>query len=221
MSALTWDNVGENRYETGTDRGVLYPYNSKTNAYDTGVAWSGLTKVSEAPDGAEETALYADNIKYGSMTSAENFKGSISAYMSPKEFDILDGTAEIAKGIRIAQQDRGTFGFSWRTLIGNDTKGTAFGYKIHLMYGAKVSPSQRENATVNESPATTDLSWSFTTTPIQVKGFKPTAHIIIDSTTTDQTALKKIEDMIYGTSTTAKLPTPTELVALVGTSTAV
>lgn len=215
MAALTWDNVGEKRYETGTDRGVLYPFDTEQNKYGDGVAWSGLTKVSEAPDGAEETALYADNVKYGSMTSAENFKGSITAYQSPEEFDLLDGTAEIATGIRISQQARGTFGFSWRTLIGNDTKGTSFGYKIHLMYGAKVSPSQRDNETVNDSPKTTDLSWSFTTTPVQVPGFKPTAHIIIDSTKVSKDVMDKIEGVLYGGTSTAKLPTPAELIDLV------
>lgn len=219
MVKLAWDQVGQKTYENGTDHGVLFPYDGTENGYAKGVAWSGLTKVSEASDGAEETALFADNIKYASMTSAENFKGSITAYQSPVEFDAMDGSAELAKGVLVTQQDRVPFGFSYRTYIGNDTNGARYGYKIHLVYGAKVSPSKRDNETINDSPKGTELSWDFTTTPISVEGFKPTAHIIINSLLLDTGALAKLEAKLYGgVDTEPALPTPDELKALLTTS---
>lgn len=216
MPKLQWDAEGTKLFETGTDRGAIFVNDGEK--YGPGVAWNGLRTVSESPDGAEETALYADNIKYASMLSAENFKGSIGAYTYPDEFALLDGSAPLDEGIvgiTMGQQDRGVFGFTYRTLIGNDTKGTNYGYKLHLVYGAKVSPSERENNTVNDSPAAIELSWDFTTTPTSTPNGKKTAHIVIDSTKTPAPIMKQIEDMLYGTeSGVPTLPTPAELVAL-------
>lgn len=213
---LVWDQAGEKLYETGTDRGAIYPY--KGSAYQAGVAWTGLRQVSESPDGAEETALYADNIKYASMLSAENFKFTIGAYTYPDEFAALDGSAPLQEGmagVTMGQQNRGMFGFSYRTLIGNDTEGNEFGYKLHIVYGAKVSPSSRENNTINDSPAAVEMSWDATTTPQAVPGGKSTAHIVIDSTKVTSAQLKAVEDMLYGTeSQAAKLPMPSDLISI-------
>lgn len=214
VGKLAWDQTGQKKYETGTDRGVLFPFGD--TEYNPGVAWSGLRLVTEAPDGAEETALYADNIKYLSLLSAENFKGSIGAYTYPDEFGILDGSVELGKGVTVGQQPRGLFGFSYRTLIGNDVKGTDYGYKIHLVYGAKVSPSQRENTSVNDTPAGVELSWDFTTTPIDIPGAKPSAHLIIDSTKVTADQLTQIEDALYGSADTEPhLLMPQEVVDIV------
>ena len=221
MSKLQWDQSGEKKYESGADQGVLFPIGDD-GAYKAGIAWSGLRVVSESPDGAEETALWADNIKYASLLSTENFKGSIGAYTSPKEFDAMDGTADLGGsdlGVTVGQQERRPFGFSYRTLIGSDTVSLGADYKIHLVYGAKVSPSSREHNSVNDTPAAVELSWDFTTTPIPVPGLKPSAHLVIDSTKTDKDALAKIEALIYGadgtTSTTSKLPTPQEIIDII------
>lgn len=214
MPKLTWDQNGTRVYETGTDRGVLY-LQGDDGVLQTGVAWNGLTKVSEAPEGAEETALYADNIKYLSLYSAENFKGTIEAYTYPDEFAVADGSAEIAKGVVIGQQTRRPFGLVYRTVKGNDVQENDYGYKIHIVYNAKVSPSSRDFETVNDTPGAVTFSWAFTTTPVQVEGFKPSATFVVDSTVVDPTKLKALEDMLYGTEEAEpKMPTPEELIAM-------
>lgn len=213
---LQWDKPGERLYETGVSHGVLYPI-SNTGEYDTGVAWNGLTAVTQSPTGAEATAIYADNIKYLNLISAEDFSGTIEAYMSPVEFDECDGTKSPVPGVAVTQQNRRTFGFSWQTLIGNDIVGTDFGYKIHIAYGATAAPSEKSNATVNETPEAMGLSWSFSTTPVEVGGgLKPSAHLIIDSTLVAPADLKKLEDILYGTQASPpRLPLPAEVLALV------
>lgn len=217
---LTWDDTGEKLYTIGCDRGVLYP--QVAGAYPTGVAWNGLTKVTKSPEGADAQDLYADNQLYASIRGAERLKGSISAYYSPKEFDACDGALEIAKGVTIRQQKRAPFGLCYRTLIGNDEDGTEHGYTLHLIYNATVSPSEQEADTVNDSPEPAELSWDFDTIPVpvnSVEGAKPTALIEIDSTTTDATALKAIEDALYGTDTTEPhLPLPDEVIALINST---
>ena len=214
MPKLTWDQNGTRVYETGTDRGVLY-LQGADGELQTGVAWNGLTKVSEAPEGAEETALYADNIKYLSLYSAENFKGTIEAYTYPDEFAVADGSAEIAKGVVIGQQTRRPFGLVYRTVKGNDVQENDYGYKIHIVYNAKVSPSSRDFETVNDTPGAITFSWAFTTTPVQVEGFKPSATFVVDSTAVEPTKLKALEDMLYGTEEAEpKMPTPEELIAM-------
>lgn len=217
MSKLVWDQTGEKMYETGVSMGVLYPKDT-SGAYPEGVAWNGLTKVSESPSGAESTDLYADNAKYLSLTSAEDFGGTIEAYMYPDEFGACDGSAELAPGITATQQERQHFGFCWQTLIGNDTEGTKHGYKIHIAYDAVAKPSSKEDSTVNDSPEAVSFSWEFTTTPVPVSksGIKPTAHIIIDSTKVDSDKLKKLEDVLYGSENAkARLPLPDEIITLV------
>ena len=203
MSKLVWDQTGEKLYETGTDRGVVYPYNGTTHAYDTGYAWNGLTAVTESPSGAENTDLYADNVKYLSLRSAEEFGGTIEAYMYPDEFAILDGSVELATGVTIGQQKRGLFGLSYRTLIGNDVDSNDHGYKLHLVYGATASPSEKSYSSVNDSPEAITFSWEFTTNPVSVTGHKPTAIITIDSTKADATKLTNLENILYGTDGTA------------------
>lgn len=218
MPKLTWDAVGERTYQTGTDRGVLYKMDAE-GKYSNGVAWNGLTAVTESPSGAEANPLYADNIKYLNLMSAEDFGATIEAYESPEEFDECDGTAEIAPGVTIGQQKRKIFGFSFRTLIGNDVDGTDYGYKIHLIYGAQASVSERAYASVNESPEAMTLSWELTTTPVNVTGFKPTAHLEIDSTKIEAEKLAALEAVLYGSeSEAARLPLPDEIVTLVGTA---
>lgn len=219
MAALTWDAVGERLYETGVDRGVLYPYDSTQKKYGVGVAWNGLTGVTESPSGAEATALYANNNKYLSLYSAEEFGCTIEAYTYPDEFAACDGSATLVSGVTIAQQARKMFGFSYRTLIGNDTDGNEFGYKIHLVYGCMASPSEQSNATVNDSPEAKTMSWEVTTTPVSVSGdFKPTAHLVIDSTTADAEKLAAFEKILYGSAEPSngdpRLPLPDEVKTL-------
>ena len=213
---LTWDVTGTRYYENGCDHAVLY-LQSDNGAYDKGVAWNGLTKVTESPDGAQATDLYADNIKYASLRSAESFKATIEAYTYPKEFMECDGAVAIANGITAGQQTRKAFGFSYRTNIQNDTGTiTDDGYIIHLVYGATASPSQRNYETVNNSPSAISFSWGIETTPVNVKGFKPTATINIDSREVDPAKLKKIEEALYGNATKdAHLPTPDEIIELI------
>lgn len=215
MSALIWDKVGERLFETGVDRGVLYPY--KQEAYQKGVVWNGLTNVNESPSGAEATPLWADNIKYLNLMSAEEFGATIEAYMYPDEFAECDGSAEIAPGVTIGQQKRKMFGFSYRTKIGSDTEGNDKGYKIHLVYGALASPSDKSYGTINDSPEAITFSWTVTTTPVNVTGFKPTAHLVIDSTKVNDAAkMKAIEDVLYGTAVTdARLPLPDEVAEII------
>ena len=211
---LNWDQIGDRKYETGCDRGVLFPVDD-AGAYDTGVAWDGLSAVNENPSGGEPTPVYADNIKYLELTGAEEFGATIEAYTYPEEFEVCDGSAEIAPGVTITQQDRKPFGFSYRTLIGNDVAGTNHGYKIHLVYGAKAKPSQKNYGTVNESPEAMTLSWELSTTPVSVNGFKPTSHLIVDSTKVDAGKLKALEDILYGTDEEeARLPLPDEVITL-------
>lgn len=214
MSKLVWDQDGERLYETGTEQGVLYP-KSDDGTYPKGYAWNGLTGVSEAPSGAEETALYADNIKYLSLTSTEEFGATITAYTYPEEFEQCDGSADISTGVTIGQQDRIPFGLVYKTKIGNDTKGNDHGYKLHIVYGAKAKPSSRDYKTVNDSPEAIEMSWEITTTPIKVPGFKSTATITIDSTKANHVKLAKLEDVLFGSDTSdARLPLPAEIIEI-------
>ena len=218
MSKLIWDKVGERYFETGVDHGVLFPM-SAAGAYDKGVAWSGLTGVTESPSGAEANPQYADNIKYLNLISAEDFGGTIEAFYYPDEWKECDGSKEVVPGVTVGQQTRKTFGLAYRTKLGNDTVGQDFGYKLHLVYGAVATPSERVYATVNESPEAATFSWEFSTTPVEVgiEGVKPTACLTIDSTKTDKEKLKKLEDILYGTADTeARLPLPKEVIELIG-----
>lgn len=214
MAAITWDDAGKRIFEFGVDHGVLYLLNSKTHAYDTGVAWNGLTNVTETPAGAEASDMWADNIKYGSIRSTETFSATIEAYTYPDEFSALDGQPELGKGIKVGQQTRAKFGLSYRTRIGNDTDGDTHGYKLHLIYGLTASPSEKAYATVNDSPEGATFSWECQSDPVSVGGMKPTSIITIDSTLVDSTKLKTFEDILYGggsTSAAPKLPLPDEV----------
>lgn len=211
MAVLTWDNTGERLYETGVKKGVLYPM-STGNTYGNGVAWNGLTAVTESPSGAEPTALYADDIKYLSLMSVEEFGATVEAYTYPEEFEQCDGSASLGTGVTIGQQDRKMFGMSYVTTVGNDTEGNSHGYKIHLIYGALASPSEKAYATINDSPEAITFSWEITTTPVAVSGFKPTASLVIDSTKVEPAKLTAIETLLYGSaSVEAKLPMPDEI----------
>lgn len=214
MAKLTWDQTGERYYETGLKNGVLYPQDD-SGAYPKGVAWNGLTAVNESPSGAEASPLYADDIKYLELMSNEEFGGSIEAYTYPDEFSECNGEGELVEGVKIGQQSRKPFGFSYRTVLGNDVKGNDYGYKLHLVYGAKAAPSEKAYATINDSPEAMTMSWEFTTTPVAVEGFKPTSHIEIDSTKVDSTKLAALEDILYGSaSEEARLPLPSEIADL-------
>ena len=214
MSKLTWDNIGERLYETGVKQGVLYPV-SEAGTYDKGVAWNGLTAVTESPSGAEASPLYANDIKYLNLISNEELGGSIEAYMYPDEFAQCDGSAELAGGVSIGQQPRKTFGLCYRTTLGNDTQGNDHGYKLHLIYGCLAAPSEKAYATINDSPEAITFSWEFSTTPVNVPGHKPTACITIDSTKCDAEKLAALEDILYGTeSEEARLPLPEEIATL-------
>lgn len=222
MFNIEWDQVSERLFETGTDRGVLYPFNKTTKAYDKGVAWNGLTGVTETPSGAEPTALYADNIKYLTLMSNEDLGGTITAYMYPDEWKACDGSADLDTGITIGQQPRATFGLCYRTRIGNDTEGDSYGYKLHLIYGCLASASERAYSTVNDSPEAIEFSWEYTCTPVDVAGFKPTAIVTIDSTKVDADKLKSFEEILYGKAATSeeahdgvlpRLPLPAEVLA--------
>ena len=201
MPKLVWDASGEKRYETGIDHGVLYPQ-ANDGTYPLGVVWNGLTSVSESPEGGDPNDFYADNIKYGSLRGTENFGGSIEAYMFPDEFYAMDGTAALVPGVRVSGQTRKTFGLSYRSLIGNDVQGLDAGYKIHLVYGATVSPSEQTHETINDSPEPGTMSWDFTTVPVPVENMKAVSHLVIDSTmfTTDaqKAALTAFEEVLYG-----------------------
>lgn len=210
---LSWDNSGERLYETGVKNGVLYVQNA--GKYPKGVAWNGLTAVTESPSGAEATPLYADDIKYLELTSEEEFGGTIEAYTYPDEFAECDGSAELVKGVKISQQKRKAFGLAYRTTIGNDEDGNDHGYKLHLVYGCKAAPSEKAYATINDSPEAITFSWEFTTTPVAVAGHKPTAHIEIDSTKADPTCLAALEAKLFGTeSDDPQLPLPDEVKTL-------
>lgn len=210
MPKLTWDASGERLYETGVKQGVLYVMNS--NVYGNGVAWNGLTAITESPSGAESTPLYADDIKYLDLRSTEEFGATIEAYTYPDEFAACDGSASLADGVSIGQQARKMFGLCYRTTVGNDTDGTDHGYKLHLIYGATASPSEKAYETINDSPEAITFSWEITTTPVSVTGFKPTASITIDSTKADPTCLAALEEKLYGgESTEPTLPLPDEV----------
>lgn len=216
MAAITWDDTGKRFYETGVDHGVLYPYNTTSNKYTPGVAWNGLTSVSESPSGADETALYADNIKYGSMRAAEEHGGTIEAYTYPDEWNECDGRVQFAKGAYASQQSRKMFGLSYRTKIGNDVSDEA-GYKLHLVYGATASPAEMSHETINDSPDAATMSWDYTTNPVAVAGHKPTAHIVIDSRTADKSKLAQLEAKLYGgESDQPELPLPAEVLTILG-----
>ena len=221
MSKLVWDQTGERYYETGVKMGVLYPQ-SASGTYPKGVAWNGLTAVTESPSGAEATPLYADDTKYLNLYSAEEFGATIEAYTYPDEFAECDGSAEVATGVTIGQQKRKAFGLCYRTTIGNDTEGNDHGYKIHIIYGAMASPSEKAYATINDSPEAITFSWEVTTTPVSVSGFKPTASVTIDSTKVNEAKLKQLEAILYGdngssSTADARLPLPDEIVTLIGT----
>lgn len=220
MPKLVWDQTGERLYETGVYRGVLYLLD-ESNKYNKGVAWNGLTAVSESPSGAEATDLYADNIKYLSMRSAETFGATVEAYTYPDEFGECDGSAEIATGVLIGQQSRKTFGLCYRTVIGNDVNGNDHGYKLHLIYGATASPSEKGYSTINDSPEAITFSWEITTTPVNVTGFKPTACLTIDSTKANKTDLATLEGILYGTDgadSVPRLPLPDEVAEIMSTT---
>lgn len=217
MPKLVWDKTGERYYETGVKQGVLYLIDNK-GTYPKGVVWNGLTNVTESPSGAEATALYADDIKYLNLISTEEFGGTIEAYTYPDEFAECDGSASLATGVYIGQQPRKTFGFSYRTTLGNDVDNNNYGYKLHLVYGALASPSEKPYATINDSPEAITFSWEFSTTPVNVTGFKPTACITIDSTKVDAEKLTALEKILYGDDETeARLPLPDEVAQVMAT----
>lgn len=212
MAKLTWDDTGKKIYETGVDRGVLYPIATGTT-YGTGIPWNGLTAVNESPSGAESNPQYADNIKYLDLTSAEGFGFTIEAFTYPVKFEECDGSAQLAEGVTIGQQTRKMFGFSYRSLVGNDTQGTDYGYKIHLVYGCKASPSEKSRSTVNDSPEAITFSWEITTTPVNVNGHKPTSHLVVDTTVAEGTKVTALETKLYGDDSagTPTLPMPDEV----------
>ena len=215
MSKIVWDKTGERFYETGVKNGVLYVKSAE--GYTGGVAWNGLTAVTESPSGAESTPLYADDIKYLNLVSAEEFGGTIEAYTYPEEFKACNGEADLTTGVTIGQQARKMFGLSYRTTIGNDSEGNAFGYKLHLVYGAQASVSERAYATINDSPEAITFSWEFTTTPVEVPGNKPTSIVTIDSTKAGKEAMDAIEAILYGSETEeARLPLPDEILTIMG-----
>ena len=220
MSAIVWDATGERLFETGVDHGVLYPFNTTTKVYETGVAWNGLTGVTESPDGAEPNDLYADNIKYATLRSAETFGGTIEAYTYPDEFGECDGSASPITGVYLGQQSRKPFGFCYRTKVGSDADVEASNYKIHVWYGCSASPSERAYETVNDSPDAITFSWEITTTPVNATGYKPLATITIDAWKLSTSARTALENKLYGSqSTEPTLPDPDTLLALIGAGT--
>lgn len=221
MARVTWNTTGKKLYKTGVDRGVLYK-RSGEGQYPNGVPWDGLTNISENPEGAESTPLYASNVKYATLISAENFKYSIEAYMYPDEFVECDGSKEIAPGVFATGQNRSHFGLTYRSLIGNDVVGTDYGYELHLVYDSTAAPSSKENATVNDSPEAATLSWECDTTPVECPSCKPTAHFVINSTQVNKDALANLEDILYGTAEKEpRLPLPDEVAELFKDSTGV
>lgn len=213
MAKLVWDQIGERAYETGVDRGVLFPFSA--GAYPKGVAWSGLTNITETPSGAEDTAFYADNIKYLTLKSAEELGITLECYTYPDEWKECNGEKEVAAGVNIGQQSRTTFGLAYRTKIGNDTEGHEHGYKIHLIWGCSASPSERAYGSINDSPEPATFSYEISTTPVMLDGYNATSIATIDSRTAEAEKLKALEDMIWGTAENeAKLPLPSELVEL-------
>lgn len=225
MSKLVWDKSGERLYETGVSQGVLYPFQKTTSDYSLGVAWNGLIAVTESPSGAETSAVYADNIKYLNLISAEEFGGTIEAYMYPDEFAECDGSKEIAPGVFAGQQSRNKFGLAYKTLLGNDDEMDEYAYKLHLIYGCLASPTERGYQTVNDSPEAITLSWEFDTTPVEVSTeingatLKPVSLLTFDSTKCDATCLASLEDILFGSdSAEARLPLPDEVIELMSAS---
>lgn len=219
MSKLVWDQTGEKFYETGVKQGVLY-VQGDGGTYPNGVAWNGLTAVTESPSGAEASPLYADDIKYLNLMSNEEFGASIEAYTYPEEFGACDGSAALATGVYIGQQARKTFGLCYRTTLGNDTENNDYGYKLHLIYGCLAAPSEKSYSSINDSPEAITFSWEVTTTPVAVTGHKPTACITIDSTKADPDKLAALEEILYGSaSEEARLPLPDEIAELMTTTT--
>lgn len=219
MAKLTWDKTGERYYEAGVEQAAVYPQ-GPSGDYPKGYAWNGVTNVSENPSGAEPTPLYANNTKYLTLMSNEDFGASIEAYTYPDEFAECDGSASIAEGVMIGQQKRKTFGMAYKTKLGNDVDGIDFGYKLHLIYGALASPSSKAYATINDSPEAITFSWEVSTTPVAVTGFKPTASVTIDSTKVTGAKLKALEDILYGTAEVeARLPLPDEVAEIIGDTT--
>ena len=216
MAKLVWDKTGDRLYETGVKNGVLYI--PTAGVYSKGVVWNGLTAVTESPSGAEATALYADDTKYLSLMSTEEFGATIEAYTYPDEFAACDGSAELADGVMIGQQKRSTFGLCYKTTIGNDTDGNDHGYKLHIIYGALAAPSEKAYASINDSPEAITFSWEITTTPVNVTGAKPTASLVIDSTKADPSKLAALEDILYGKdgepASEPRLPLPDEIKSL-------
>lgn len=216
MAAITWDATGERLFETGVDHGVLYPISS-SGTYDNGVAWNGLSAITESPSGAEATAVWADNIKYVNLLSAEEFGATVEAYTYPDEFAICDGTAELIDGVIVGQQARKVFGLCYRTKIGNDVDGNDHGYKLHIIYGAQASPSEKAYSTINDSPEAISFSWELTTTPVNVTGMNATSYLVIDSTKCDAEKLAALEKILYGSAepdTAPRLPLPDEIKTL-------
>ena len=214
MPMLVWDKIGERFYETGVDHGVLY-IQDNTGKYMKGIVWNGLISVTESPSGAEVTPQYADNIKYLNLVSVEEFGATIEAFTYPDEFSKCDGTAELGSGIMIGQQSRAYFGLSYRTVVGDDITGNEYGYKLHLIYGALASPSDKAYSTINDSPEAITFSWEITTVPVEVPGFKPTSSITIDSTKVNAEIMKQIEELLYGSdSESASLPLPADILKL-------
>ncbi len=214
MAKLVFDELGKRFYETGVSNAVLFPQ-ADDGTYPKGVAWNGITAANESPSGAESNDQYADNMVYLSLTGAEKFEGTIEAFSSPAEFDECDGMKEISKGLTVSQQTRKPFGFAYKSILGNDTKGNDYGYKLHIWYGCKAAPSERSHSTVNDSPEPQNPSWSISSTPVAVPGAKPSSVLTFNSTTTPADKLKKIEDILYGTDDAdARLPLPTELLEL-------
>lgn len=206
MAKITWDDTGDRLYETGVKNVVLYPMGSN-GAYEQGVAWNGVTAITESPSGAEAEALYADDIKYLELRSREEFGATIEAYTYPDEFAACDGSAELIKGVKIGQQPRKTFGLCYKTTVGNDTEGEEHGYKIHLVYGCKAAPSEKAYATINDSPEAITFSWEVTTTPVEVANHKPTAHVEFDSTVLTKNQMEAIEKLLYGSDQESDKPT--------------
>lgn len=216
MVKLAWDQAGERLYETGTSKGVLFVQNN-TGGYETGIAWNGLSAVKKSPDGAEESAIYADNMKYLSLFSAENLKGSIEAFTYPEEFEACDGSAQVHPGVYVGQQTRTPFGLAWSTIVGNDTQGNAYGEKIHIVYNAKVSPAERAYETVNADPNAITFSWDYTTTPVDLSDINldPSAGIVVDKSQVSASAWTALTDKLYGTATAEPtLPSIQEVITL-------
>lgn len=214
MAKLEFDNVGERLFETGVKNGVLFVMND-SGTYENGVVWNGLTNVTEKPSGAEPTNLYADDIKYLVLYGAEEFEATIEAYTYPEEFEACDGSKSLSAGVTIGQQERKTFAFCYRTAVGNDIVGQDYGYKLHIIYGAKAKPSEKGYSTINNDPEAITFSWDVTTTPVNVAGFKPTATVVVDSTKVDKTKLAKLEESLYGAeSKESTLLMPDEIKAM-------